>query len=107
MAALEDMFDQLDQLCASRKGYLGKLCHDEKANTCIHTSTQSTHPMCTHARWCIHACMVHGMRDERGGEGRGGVEWSRWGARGGGIYALVRLIYSPACTSRRPSGHVE
>ena len=23
MAALEDMFDQLDQLCASRKGYLG------------------------------------------------------------------------------------
>ena len=24
MAALEDMFDQLDQLCASRKGYLGR-----------------------------------------------------------------------------------
>ena len=24
MAALEDMFDQLDQFCASRKGYLGR-----------------------------------------------------------------------------------
>ena len=48
----------------------------------MNTSTQSTHPMCTHARLCIHACMVHGMRDERGGEGWSGVG----GEQGEGVY---------------------
>ena len=52
MAALEDMFDQLDQLCASRKGYLGRLCHEEKANTCRHSNSPYV---------CMYALYVKGV----------------------------------------------
>ena len=43
------------------------------------------------------------------GEGRGEEGWSGVGGeqRVGGIYTHVRLIYSPACTSRGPPGQVE
>ena len=72
----------------------------------IHTHPLNQHTQCAHMQDCVYMHVWY-MAWEMKGEVRGGVEWSRWGARRGGMYTHVRLIHAPAHTSRGPPGQVE